>query len=233
MNRENRSYDIERIGNAEGLYRALGSIDDCFVAEAIGYRREQRKKARTLPRPRVIATAVAALLVLTVAVGLFSRHLLPDAGGDPPPSGDASVLWSATAGFDENAALLTCLSESRTQVLGQTEKPTLRGGEISIIWRDEESGTYYSVTLDGLSTGKRERLEQLLEDPAASLVMQGESPAPFSLWITSGDGTAVSPYLAASSGNVSYGVPSDYVPEQLPSEALAEFLTDLIEDSLS
>lgn len=226
MNRE------ESVKNsAEKLYAAIGQIDDRFVSEAIAYRAKRTKSVRVHPALG-ITTAVAALLVLTVAIGLFAGRLLREAVIHIPSGNDTPVLWSAAEGYDANTALLTCLSESKTKTIGYTEAPALDDGKISIIWRDESDGTYYSVTLEALSASQERQLEALLKGTAATAVSRAGDPAPFSLWVSTGDGTAVSPYLSASSGNVSYGTPAEYAPEQLPSEALAEFLKELIESNL-
>lgn len=216
----------------EALFRAIGDIDDKLVSEALDYKPKRR---RIPPFVSVMSTVAAALLVLLLVVSLLpglldgSGDAPADTGGSEPPS---APVWTVAEGHTENLALLSCLDDVKERAESGTKAPTLTDGHARIIFRDERDGIYYEVPLGGASNAELERLVALLRSPdkEAPVPAGSESP-PFSLWVTLGDGVAVSPYLDYGSGNLFYGTLDSYVPEYLPSESLAAFLCELLREN--
>ena len=227
--KNNERNDMRR---EEALFRAVGKIDDRFVSEAMEYR-APRKKAKVLPWVTSLSSVAAAILAFAITLPLLMNPKAPSE--EDPPLSDIStaVLWSVAEAHTSNRALLLCLSELKAETKPLEEPPALTVGEAQIIWKDESDGTYYAVSLKGVSKQRRLELLELLEKaPAAKVDAESETP-PYSLWIDLGDGTAYSPYLPATSGTAFYGAPADYAPEQLPAEALAAFLEALLRDCVS
>lgn len=228
----------------EDLYRSIGEIDDRLVSEALDY----EPKRRVLPRPflPIVSTVAAALIVAVLALRLLPFIDLgvgdsPIDSGEPPVSTgtpqlpnetekDEIPLWSVAKDHRENLAFLSALDGLTESATPLTEAPSLKDGEAKLILRDDRDGTYYEILLEDAFDHSSEQLLELLADDPALSVPHGCTPPPFSVWITLGDGVAISPYLTYGSGNLFYGTLDDYVPEHLPSEDLAAFLTDLIRD---
>lgn len=233
------SKDPHANDDAKLLYSIIGQIDDRFVSEAIEYTAKRKKPARILSLLPMAATLVAALLVVTVAIGVFTGPIMQNGNGSPSnggaetnADGNGEVFWATAEGYDANTALLSCLAQSRTAASASETAPAITDGKFKIVWRDETDGVYYTVTVDFLSSKKRAELYALIDRAAAAKVEPNSDSPPFSLWIVTGDGYALSPYLPKSAGTVSCGVLGDYAPEQLPSEAFAAFLAELIETNL-
>lgn len=209
----------------ERLYRVIGEIDDRFVAEAITYR---AKTKRSRPALRVL-TAIAACLAIVLLIRLAPEILLRGDVKGPTPDVNAAV-WAPTEGYDANASLLSTLASLSTD-----ENRTVRAtapkddGKVRIVWEERKTGNRYEIVLDRAAQYEIDRLATLIEQsrPAASLGADAD-PAPFSVWISTGSGTAVSPYLAYTDGNVFYGSYADYAPEYLPAESFAAYLEELL-----
>ena len=202
------------------LYRAIGEIDDTFVAEALSYRAPKRKRFSELVP--ILSAVAAILLVCALAFRLFP-------GLKKPQHDDPAVLWSATDGYENNASLMACLAEVRESATHSYVAPRTDNGVATIVFREEATGIYYSVPLTDATSSELSRLSRLIknERPATSLSSDSDAP-PFSVWILTGDGIAISPYLPYGNGTVFYGLPEDYAPEHLPSESFAAFIEALI-----
>lgn len=206
------------------IYRAIGDIDDRFVDEALSYR---APKARQRSFRIGTLTAVAAAILLCAIV--FS--LLPDPNMGDAPGGEqpgTSVSWSVSESYTANASLLSCLGELSATVPSSKTAPVL-DGTVKIIWKDEATGTYYEVALTEATQGELSRLSTLMKrDASAASVSAGSEAPPYSVWIATSDGYAISPYLPFRDGTVFLGAPDDYAPEILPTESFASFIEALL-----
>jgi hypothetical protein len=217
--------------NENDLYRAIGDIDDRFIAEAAEYRRAKTN----IPAfyRRAIAVAAALLVVCTALLRILPKH--PPSGdsnddGDTlPPLISLGYEWTATADYRENTAFLTAIGNLTSTLPATTTAPSLYDGQTKIIWMDS-GGAYYTLVLEEITAQQKKRMLSMLEtiSPAKAITAVEDSP-PCSVWIALGDGTAVSPYLPYTAGTISYGVLADYAPEYLPAEDLMRLLCTLIE----
>lgn len=207
------------------LFRTIGEIDDSIVSEAIAYRAPKRKHRTGMIS--ILSTVAAIFLVCILAFRLFPDVTEPGTNPSTP-----TVLWSITDGYESNTSLITCLAELKSTSEASYTAPRADTGDAMVVFREEATGIYYSVPLTEATTSELSRLTEHIKTskPAVSLPSDSDAP-PFSVWILTGNGIAISPYLPYESGTVFYGLPEEYAPEHLPSESFAAFLESLIRNS--
>ena len=217
--------------NENDLYRAIGDIDDRFIAEAADYRRAKQNRPAIYRR---IAAVAAALLIVSAALLRIPQKNPQgnDGGGDSetrPPIINLGYEWTATASYRENTAFLTAIGNLTATLPASATVPSLHDGLTKIIWTDD-SGAYYTLVLEEITERQKKEILSMLETKAPEkAITTAEDAPPCSVWIALGDGTALSPYLPYTAGTISYGTPSDYAPEYLPAEDLMRLLCALID----
>lgn len=194
---------------AEYLLREIGEIDDSLVHEAQFYRPERSS------RPRLLLIAAAFVLVFALVIGtpLISKLVSPKAEGEEDVNLQVYALDALIS--ESDTAKYTFVSTS-------SDLPYFDGGA-HVVWQTEDTDGYY--VSDTLS--KRE-----LSELSAS-IGKGESVGDTSpefeckVWILYGDGRVVTPYLKASSGNVS-GEVFDYEAEIIPTDSFVSCISDIL-----
>lgn len=216
---------------AQRIFDSIGEIDDRFIAEAATAYVPKRNKI--IFRSVIIAAASVTLLITvllsSLAVGmLVSNFFAGDDGGVADEKfenlqGDAD-MESAVQTLDSRL----CHMRDETKSLSVSkESIDLFSGNGLIIWKysDEENYRVYTLSEKELSdvTDMLDSDEGTPIDPSVPTDSEIEG-----VWIATGDGRVVSPYLAKAEGNVSYGKIFEYEPEYEPSPEFSELLCDVI-----
>ena len=196
---------------AEFLLSEIGNIDDVFVAEPLEVKAPSAVRRRRAWLISLSAAAAAACLAL-VSVLWFRAFLLPL----------ISQFTSRPETKDSMIEALQSITPSAT-VSDPSELDFF--GEPCLVWQLEEGGEYNVVTLTGTQS---EHLSYMSGggDVYSYTVYSGEL-TPAGVWILAGDGTAVSPYLEPSGGNVGYNELMEYSPEIIPQGSYAEYVSRL------
>ena len=106
------------------------------------------------------------------------------------------------------------------------EDVQLFGGAPSVIWKYSDEETY---RVSPISRSEAERLSSLLErDKGQRIDRETTESRLDGVWIATGDGRVISPYLERTDGNIGYGELFEYSPEYEPSEEFSEYLCDVI-----
>ena len=200
--------------NGRRLYEELGYVDERFLQEAASYR--ARKKS---PAWRVVLIAAALLLSFTVLLGTVAAGVT---------IGVIGALIDREEQPDQET--LTPM-EQMEQTMAQSSLKPLSADELAffgtptLIWSEQGSDEYYSVTL---SKSQCEQLVYLMQSSRREYTAQSEQPT-YQIWLSFGDGVVVSPYLKNTAGNAGHGTVFDYDPELEMSDDLAEYIARYIE----
>lgn len=218
---------------AERLFDEIGLIDDRFVFEAsTPYVSRAR---RTLWR-RVLVAAVSVTLTVCIAVGLFAVGMMNAGKGNAPendmPMGDTvgdGMLEDNADGSETALTLSARLDRMKDDTAGLTVSKVdikLFSTSPKIIWKYSDEADYRACTI---SEAQARTLVEKLSKNRGSRV-SGEKPDGEleGLWISTGDGRVISPYLELTAGNTGYGELFEYEPEYEPSEDFSEYLCDTI-----
>ena len=199
--------------NGRRLYEEIGYVDERYLQEAAVYR--ARKKASAW-RPLLIAAAImlsVTLLLGTLAAGTVIGVILTLGEGNEQEQPESMTALQQMEQTMADCAL-TPLSEDELELF---DAPVL-------IWREQGSDAYYSVTL---SQYECDMLAYLMQSRRHECTDQSQAPA-YQIWICFGDGVVVSPYLKNTAGNTSHGAVFDYDPELEMSDALAKYIAECI-----
>lgn len=210
---------------AERLFDGIGLIDDRFIVEAAT---PYVRKSRARGFRALLIGAVSLALALSVAVGAFVVGMM--SGQNRVEDGDvADDVYTELADGTTHA---NTLSAQLSSLRADTEENAVDMADIDlfdsrakIIWKyaDEE---LYRVT--PITDGEREKLVAILSKDKGERVTQVEAEAVEGVWIATGDGRVISPYLEQTAGNVGYGELFEYQPEYEPTEEFSEYLCDCI-----
>ena len=202
----------ERMKKAEFLFSEISGIDDAIVAEALSYRAKRGVMTR-----RAIVVLVAAALMLAALLGSFVIGSLADRDKkDEAKPVDRVTLEESLADAETSGRVMTYQS---------ADDIDLFDGVTRIVW--SEGAEYYAIGLSNSSD--RSRLDGALRDNYSKPNnVSGGDEYQVKVWISYGDGSVVTPYLKDSAGNVGYGELFDYEAEIVPSESLAELVSDLV-----
>ena len=200
---------------AEKLFDEIGLIDDRFITEAVTpYVR--KRSFRALRAIAIMAAAVTLTVIKgTIVIGEGVKDEAPMEEDVNNSMGSAATLSKKLEGMRENTASL------------KTERNDIKlfDGTPKIIWKyaDEEDYRVRSITERDLNTLtsrlKADKGERIKESTVSEL--EG-------VWIATGDGKVISPYLEQTAGNVGYGEIFEYEPEYEPSAGFSEYLCDVI-----
>ena len=200
--------------NGRRLYEEIGYVDERFLQEAASYR--ARKKS---PAWRALLIAAALLLSFTVLLGTVAAGVT---------IGVIGALIDREEQPDQET--LTPM-EQMEKTMAQSSLKPLSADELAffgtptLIWSEQGSDEYYSVTL---SKSQCEQLVYLMQSSRREYTAQSEQPS-YQIWLSFGDGVVVSPYLKNTAGNAGHGTVFDYDPELEMSDDLAEYIARYIE----
>lgn len=211
---------------AERLFDEIGLIDDRFITEAASPYAPKKSSALR----KFFVAAVSLTLVICIGVGIFAVGKLGQ-----NKSGDASAPEAGNSDniLADGATEITTLSGRLDSLRADTEglkvsaeEIQLFGGAPSVIWKYSDEETY---RVSAISQSEAERLEYLLEKDKGQRV-DGEAVTNKldGVWIATGNGYVISPYLEQTDGNTGYGQIFEYSPEYEPSEEFSEYLCDII-----
>ena len=211
---------------AELLFDAIGQIEDRYIAEAEAP--YVRPHSRLSPRRWIIVAAT-----LSLAVSLSSALLIGNLLGGKHAENEA-----APDGFelmDQEIGALPSLDRRLEEIREDTEHlrtdakdVDLFDGTPRVIWQYADEENCRSRSLSKLQLAE---LTQRLSENAGTPIADTPSREGTRIWIAMGDGTVISPCLAASNGNVGYGSLFTYQPELEPSPAFSDLLCDILSPS--
>ena len=198
------------------LYNEIGYVDERFLQEANFYR--ARKKS---PTWRVVLIAAALLLSLCLLLGTAAAGVAIGVIGALINRDEQPDQEQTTASPVEQMEL--AMAQSALQPLSADELAFF--GTPTLIWSEQGSDDYYSVTL---TKSQCEQLVYLMQSNRREYTAQSEQPT-YQIWLSFGDGVVVSPYLKNTAGNAGHGTVFDYDPELEMSDDLAEYIARYIE----
>lgn len=212
---------------AEKLFDEIGLIDDRFITEAVTpyVRKRSFRALRAIAIMAAAVTLTVTLMLGALVVGMVALGSKNDADNvkDEAPMeedvnnsmGSAATLSKKLEGMRENTASL------------KTERNDIKlfDGTPKIIWKyaDEEDYRVRSITERDLNT-----LTSRLKADKGERIKESTESELEGLWIATGDGKVISPYLEQTAGNVGYGEIFEYEPEYEPSAGFSEYLCDVI-----
>lgn len=202
----------EKIKKANALLDAIGEIDDIYLSEALSYRRKRGIGSRVL----VIAATLTLSLILLVSAVISSRFASGSESDEVPPynAEQTSGLDSFMIGINDREAFAYVEEES--------ELP-YRDGNAYIVWQYSGENRYYIS--EELSYTE---ISYLKTQIGSGEEVGGNSPElECKVWILLGDGRVVSPYLKASTGNISNEI-FDYEAEIDPNEGLVNKISAIL-----
>lgn len=212
---------------AEKLFDEIGLIDDRFITEAA----TPYVRARGFRALRAIAIAAAAVtLAVTMTLGALVVGMMA-LGGQK----DADGMKGETMYDEDMENSLNGVSTLSEKLEGMRDKTAslktdrtdieLFDGTPKVIWKyaDEETYRVRSITDSELNT-----LTVRLNENKGEKIKGDTEGELEGLWISTGDGKVISPYLEQTAGNVGYGEIFEYEPEYEPSEDFSEYLCDVI-----
>lgn len=213
---------------AERLFDEIGLVDDRFITEAATpYRREGRAWLR-----RLIVAATSVTLVVCVGVGVFVAAML--AGDNEKSDGldmneelfaDDMANGSASAAATLSVRLYSLKDETAELAISRAEVE-LFDNVPKVVWKyaDEEEYRVRDIT----NAEAAELTRRLGADRGERVTDNGTAERLDGLWIATGDGIVISPYLEQTAGNVGFGELFEYEPEYEPSSEFSEYLCDVI-----
>ena len=210
---------------AERLFDGIGLIDDRFIVEAATpyVRKRSAKGFRAL-----LIGAVSIALAMSVAAGAFVVGMM--SGQNRVEDGDVAddvytELADGTTHANTLSAQLSSLRADTEENAVDMVDIDLFDSQAKIIWKYADEELY---RVKPITDGERERLVTILSKDKGERVTQVEAEAVEGVWIATGDGRVISPYLEQTAGNVGYGELFDYQPEYEPTEEFSEYLCDCI-----
>jgi len=220
---------VNRNEKAAFLMDEIGNVDETYLEQALSYSETKEKAGRIrkgfrLPPAAVISVSAACLtLVFAVLLGLLFVRLPIFRPASSVPEDAASGTTAAETG-DRLSSVLTSASSVPT-----TDEMTPKDffGQPLLVWQTEEGGNYSVLRL---SVSQAEVLKTLMAKSERNPVRvdpEETETGRCSVWLLSGDGTAVTPYLPSSEGNKSCASLFNYDPEILPDPALADYVSRL------
>ena len=212
------------------LLDAIGGIEDRFIFEAM----DPAPIRRTAPLFRRFAL-VGVSLALALCVGMTSliASLMQKSGSSESPEQPSE---QATPAPDLNVTTVTltaALADLRDSTAHRTETADeldLHGGKGMIVWKYADEEFYRTVRLsygDSYILSQKLKLGKDFTEVGEDFDANGIE----GVWICTGDGTVVSPFLKLTNGNVGYGRLFTYEAELEPSGEFTELTIELITEA--
>lgn len=202
----------DKMKKAEYLLDELGDIDDALLIEAISYR-----PVRRAPRFALIAACIALSLLLVFSSVIVLQTVMPDFGNTqnnapnaaPSPLTLDEVMMSAKVGH-------------HTKLSSESEIP-YRDGKSYIVWQYVGESEYY---VSSLTATQLTAIEKNLG--SGEEVGQTSPELECMVWIVTGNGEVISPYLKDTYGNVGISV-FDYCAEIYPTQDFINYISAIIQ----
>ncbi len=209
----------DKLKKAEYLLDEIGEIDDDLLAEAMAYR-----PARRAPRFVLIAACIALSIVFVISSSVMLNRVFLKMNN----IFDNSVNNSPNAAPPENSGPLSLddvLTDARnkghTKLSSEGEIPYRDGGAY-IVWQYVGEDEYY---VSSLTSAELTALEKKL---GGEEVGQNSPELECMVWIVTGDGAVISPYLKDTYGNIGISV-FDYCAEIYPTQDFINYVSAIIQ----
>jgi len=195
------------------LFRTIGEIDDRLLQEAVLY----RPKPSVLPRVLLIAASLLFSLMLSVGAFLITHRQIKedDVGNTPPGDVGATEQTLDDILLEKSAAQRPTTSADAIEFFG---------GTAYVVWQRTDTQEIYVSR--ALTSYEAEALRSEISN--GTQIRESDSEPLCRVWIVPGDGTAVSPHLKPSDGNVGVGELFDYHAELIPSDAFNSKLSEIL-----
>lgn len=218
---------------AERLFDEIGLIDDRFVFEAATPYVSQKRKGLW---QRLLIAAVSVTIVACVGLGLFVVGMMSGGKGNAPENDMNIVGTVADDALQDNSdgseAVLTLsarlerMKDDTAQLAVSKADIELFGTSPKVIWKYSGEEEY---RVSSITEAQANALVEKLSKNSGKRVSESDDKSELEgLWIATGDGRVISPYLELTAGNTGYGELFEYEPEYEPSNDFAEYLCDTI-----
>ena len=208
---------------AERLFDEIGLIDDRFIAEAAS---PYAPRERRLGLRRFFVIAVSVALAVCVGVGAFAVGKLGQKGEANAPEADNEIADKGDGLPSTLAGRLDAMREDTDTLKVEKTDAVLFSGSPTVIWKYSDENEY---RVSYITHTEAEELSLMLRKNRGTRADGNETETKLEgLWISSGDGRVISPYLEQTEGNTGYGEVFEYEPEYEPSEEFSEYLCDVI-----
>ena len=215
----------DKLKKAECLLDEIGEIDDDLLAEAMAYR-----PARRAPRFVLIAACLGLSIIFTVSSVVMLQRLSSGFGdkynnaqADTPthapienPPADSKGPKSLDAVFTD------ARGKGHTMLSSESEIP-YRDGNAYIVWQYAGDEEFY---LADMTSAELTELEKKLGYGRS--VGQTSPELECMVWIVTGDGAVISPYLKDTYGNIGISV-FDYCAEIYPTQDFINYISAMIQ----
>ena len=190
----------EKQNKADRLYRAVGGIDDRYLAEALECAPKAQKKGKVL-RMRTVITLVAAVLCLVIVGAVIAGRI------------------TEKKAYDKLTALEKAFprEEKAGEFAGSVN---LHGGSSLLVWKYAGSDQTYSRRISSSQFTKLQNCQKNAERVGES------SDETVRVWLCDAGGNVTTPFLLDSQGNVSDEL-FEYEPELVVTEETVTFLQEL------
>ncbi len=210
---------IDKLKKAEYLLDEIGEIDDKLLAEAVSYR-----PARHAPRFVLIAACIALSIVFVISSAvmlnrvflkmdnIFDNSVNNAPNAAPPESNEPLSL---------DDVLADARNKGHIKLSSESEIPYRDGGAY-IVWQYVGEDEYY---VSSLTAAELTALEKKL---GGEEVGQTSPELECMVWIVTGDGEVISPYLKDTYGNIGISV-FDYCAEIYPTQDFINYVSAIIQ----
>lgn len=212
------------ISKIDYLIDELGKIDDRFINEALSVEAPTNSR-RKISKALALVAAVVAVLMLSLSLIANLGDKSFDSVGDDY---EENMHQEQSDKLYQDLTSLDASSLAAIEVEGEVNE-LLYDKTPRLIWTFGD-GVYYSVTLR--NTADEHIIEDYLKNDRYTKADPDDQFANFRFFITYGNGKCTTPYLENNGGRDSYGSLSDYLPEIYPSDAFANFISELILDQI-
>lgn len=214
----------DKLKKAEYLLDEIGEIDDKLLAEAVSYR-----PARRAPRFVLIAACIALSVIFTVSSVIMLQRVssglmgIFDNNNHEPHANAPTEKPPANSNPLSLDAVLTDARDKGHTILSTESEIPYRDGNAYIVWQYVGEKEYYaSVLTDAELTAIEKNLGSGEE------VGQTSPELECMVWIVTGDGAVISPYLKDTYGNMGISV-FDYCAEIYPTQDFINYISAILQ----
>lgn len=216
---------------AERIFDEIGLIDDRFISEA---ETSYVPASRRTGWRRFLIAAVSVTLVVSIGVGILVTGML-SAQKNHSPEADMDAVDTQIGGLTQDgstsaqrtlSARLEAIKRKTADMKVNEADIELFGNTPKVIWKYSEEDSYRVCNITEWQV--KTLVQKLSENKGERVDSKAVSDKLDGVWIATGDGRVISPYLEQTAGNTGYGEIFEYVPEYEPSEDFSEYLCDVI-----
>ena len=232
----------EKRKSAERLFDNIGLIDDRFIAEADrAYVPGKRKFfLRSLIITAASLTLILSMLIGLIAAGMMASGLFSAGSSDERPAQDndlGNVMDEVEDGGDDAEKYISLgedlsrIKERSATLSADRDGIDLFDGKKLVIWKYADEETYRVLSISDTemealqSSLRRDQGTPINTDTAKANGLDG-------VWLSTGNGEIISPYLKQTENNSHYGEIFEYEPEYEPSAEFASLLYGIITERL-